>query len=408
MSDQVVESEEHSAFRAEAIEWLSANGSLRTGPDDWSTQRHHTTQEGLAAYAAKCRDWQRKVWDGGWAAISVEEQYGGGGGTSTQARIFNEEMVKYDVTSGFLSATIAMLATALRVHGTEEQKRHYLPRLYAADDQWCQLFSEPGAGSDLAGLGCRAVRDGDEFVINGQKVWNSMAHMSDWGFLIVRTNPDVPKHQGVTFLLVDMKTDGIDARPLVQAHGAAHFCEVFFNDVRVPVSNVVGEIDKGWGVTRTVLAAESQFIGGGGADNEAARLISLAQSLGKNTDPILRQKLAAFYGRQQINRWMATSMMGAVRAGKKPPFSGALLKLFIVEQRKRNGDLYMDLLGPAGIADVHRESEHGQVTLIGQFGVSIGGGTTEVGKNNVGEGDLGLPREPRNDKDVPWKDVPKG
>ena len=408
MSDQAVEADELAEFRSEVRAWLDANAELRTGPDDWSTQRHHTDQDNLAAYAAKCQAWQRKVYEGGYAAIAVPTEYGGRGGTSAEARVFNEELARYDATSGFLSATIAMLSAALRAHGTEEQKQYYLPRLYSAEDQWCQLFSEPGAGSDLAGLGCRAVRDGDEFVINGQKVWNSMAHMSDWGFLIVRTNPDVPKHQGVTFLLVDMKTPGIEARPLVQAHGAAHFCEVFFEDVRVPVANVVGEIDKGWSVTRTVLAAESQFIGGGGADDEAARLIRLAKSLGKNTDPVLRQKLADFHGRQLINKWMATTMMTAVRSGKRPPFSGALLKLFIVEQRKRNGDLYMDLLGPAGLADVHEESEHGQVTLIGQFGVSIGGGTTEVGKNNVGEGDLGLPREPRNDKDIPYKDVPKG
>ena len=171
-----------------------------------------------------------------------------------------------------------MLGPTLMAFGTDEQKRELVPRLLSGEDAWCQLFSEPGAGSDLAGLGCRAVRDGDEFVVTGQKVWNSAAQWCDHGMLLARTNPDVPKHHGITFLLVDMDGPGIEVRPLIQATGAAHFNEVFFEDVRVPVANVLGEIDGGWGAARTVMANESAMIGGSGSSTFTTLLL-LAQAV---------------------------------------------------------------------------------------------------------------------------------
>ncbi len=401
------ESAEDAAFRAEARAWLEANAELRTGKDDWSLQRHHTDPEALRAYFERCRDWQRTMFEGGYAGISWAQEYGGRGGTSQQARIFKEEMAAFDVTAGFIDSTITMLGAALRFHGSEEQKRHYLPRLLSGEDAWCQLFSEPGAGSDLAGLAARAVRDGDEFVINGQKVWNSMAQAADWGFMVVRTDPDVVKHAGLTFILVDMTSPGIEVRPLVQAHGASHFNEVFFSDVRVPAANVVGEVDDGWAPTRTVMAAESQFIGGGTGDDIAQNLIDIARRVGSDGDPVARQELVDTWVRQKISGWMATTMMLAVRRGEQPPFSGALLKLFMAENRRRSGDLAVRLLGPAATVDVDPDADWAQLQLINRFSISIGGGTTEVGRNNVGERDLGLPRDIRVDRGIPWSEIPR-
>ena len=177
-------------------------------------------------------------------------------------RIEREISRDYEENTGFPGATTAMLAPALLRHASEEQKLEYLPKLLSAELTFCQLFSEPGSGSDLASLGTRALRDGDEFIVTGQKVWNSAAQLCDWGFLLVRTDPDAPKHRGITFVLVDMSTPGIEVRPLVQINGSAHFNEVFLDEVRIPVANVIGEINEGWTVARTVLANEAAFIGG--------------------------------------------------------------------------------------------------------------------------------------------------
>ncbi|MDH3706217.1 MAG: acyl-CoA dehydrogenase family protein, partial [Acidimicrobiia bacterium] len=371
MSDAPIESAELAAFRAEARAWLDAHAERRTGVDDWSTQRHHVDQAAMRHYFERCRAWQRTLFDGGWAGISWPAEYGGRSGTSEQARVFKEEMAAFDVTSGFLDATITMLGAALRFCGREEQKRHFLPRLLSAEDTWCQLFSEPGAGSDLAGLAARAVRDGDHFVVTGQKVWNSMAQFADWGFLIVRTNPDVPKHQGITFLLVDMASSGVEVRPLVQANGAGHFNEVFLEEVRVPVANVVGEIDGGWAPTRVVMMAESQFIGGGGGEPATPRLVALARRRGVDADPRIRQELARCHTREQLLRLMSDAMMSAVRRGEDPPVSGAVLKLFTAETRVAIGNLATGLLGPAATADTDPDSEWAQLALINRFSVSI-------------------------------------
>ncbi|NNE75210.1 MAG: dehydrogenase [Acidimicrobiales bacterium] len=402
------ESPEDAEYRLNARAWLEAHAERKTGVDDWSTQRHHTDPDALRAYFERCRAWQRTLYDGGYAGISWPVEHGGQGGTSTQSRIFAEEVAAFDVTSGFLSSTIMMIGTALRFHGTPEQQARFLPPLLSGEEAWCQLFSEPGSGSDLAGLACKAVRDGDEFILNGQKVWNSMAQCAEWGFIIARTNPDVPKHAGITFLLVDMRSPGIEVRPLVQANGAQHFNEVFLSDVRVPVEHVVGEIDGGWSPTRTVMAAESQFIGGTTDRSAAEKLAEVATRLGRNHDPLVRQRLATLHTRERVISWMSTTMMNAVRRGEKPSVSGGVLKLFMAENRVRIGETATMLLGPAATADTDPDSEWAQLELINRFSVSIGGGTNEVQRNNVGERDLGLPRDIRVDKDVAWKDVPRG
>ena len=299
-----------------------------------------------------------------------------------------------------------MLGPTLLRHGTEEQKQHYLPRLLSGEYAFCQLFSEPGSGSDLAGLAARGVLDGDEFIVNGQKVWNSSAQFCDWGFLLIRTDPDVPKHQGITFILIDMSSPGVEVRPLVQANGSSHFNEVFLEDVRIPAANVLGEVNGGWAPARTVMANESAFIGRGGADT-AARLIDLAHHHGRVDDPVIRQGLAEIHTRQRVQQWMGEQIQAAVRKGEAPPIDGALIKLYAAISKVKSGNLAMEIAGASATVSDDAPARWAQSELINRYGISIGGGTNEVQRNNLSERALGLPREPRVDKDVAWRDIPR-
>jgi alkylation response protein AidB-like acyl-CoA dehydrogenase len=228
--------------------------------------------------------------------------------------------------------------------------------------------------------------------------------------LLVRTNPDVPKHKGITFLLVDMDSQGIEVRPLVQPTGAQHFNEVFLQEVRVPVANVLGEIDHGWPVARTVMSNESAFIGSGTARGSShQRLRALAERFGRSDDPVIRQALALTYTRERVLGFMGERIMAAVRRREVPPVDPSILKLYVAENAVHNGNLAMQLAGVAGVAgaDDDEIARWVQATLLNRFGISIGGGTNEVQRNNLAERALGLPREPRNDHELPWQDVPR-
>lgn len=353
------------------------------------------------------RAWQRKLHEHGWAGLAWPSRYGGAAGEPWQARVFQEVAADYEESSGFIGSTIAMLGPTLLRHGDEDQKRWFLPRLLSAEVTFCQLFSEPGAGSDLAGLGTRAVRDGEEFVVTGQKVWNSQAQFSDWGFMLVRTDPAVPKHQGITFLLVEMSTPGVEVRPLVQMNGAAHFNEVFFSEARVPVSGVVGEVDGGWAPARTVLLNESAFIGGGRGPGPMRSLVELARRNGRLDDALVRQGLADLWARQRMQAWMGESIQAAVRAREAPRADPGILKLFASESKRRSGEIAVAVGGLAVLADCDDASRWARHELMGRFTLSIGGGTSEVIRNNVAERALGLPREPSADRGVSWRDIPR-
>ena len=287
---EIGDSPEEAAFRAEAYDWLASNAELRT--DNRTGPRStHGDQASLLAELERARAWQRTLYDGGWAGITLPEEYGGRGGTGLQQVIFNEEMAKFDVSLGGLTVALAMVVPTLIAHGTDEQKDRHIDRILRGEELWCQLYSEPGAGSDLASLGTRAVLDGDEYVVNGQKVWNSFAQLADYGILLARTDPDQPKNRGITYFIVDMATEGIEARPLRQITGIAHFNEVFLADARVPATNVVGEVGEGWRVAQTTLANERAMIGGGGAGNLIADIIELARRYRRDQDPQVRQCL---------------------------------------------------------------------------------------------------------------------
>jgi alkylation response protein AidB-like acyl-CoA dehydrogenase len=391
---------EQAKFRAEVRAFLAANAKPKADTGPWALNLVTTEEQGRHEFE-EGRTWQRTRYQHGMAGFTYPKEYGGQSGEPWQERIYQEESFAYGSSSGFVAATIAMLGPALMGFGTEEQKRTLLPRLLSGDDAWCQLFSEPGAGSDLASLACRAVRDGDEFVINGQKVWNSAAQVCDYGFLLVRTNPDVPKHRGIPFLLVDMRSPGIEVRPLVQATGSAHFNEVFLSDVRVPVTNVLGEIDGGWAVARTVLSNESALIGGGG-NRAFANLLLLAQTFERTDDPIVRQGLADAYAREQMLRLLGDRILTAVRRREKPPIDPSILKLYATYSKIRSGDLAAEIAGAHAMLASDDISRWVGVEVIGRYGISIGGGTTEVQLNNLAERSLGLPKEPSDHRDKPW------
>ena len=397
---------EQAAFRARVRTWHDRHATPRSYDDLWRVPLYVDVDRAEESFE-NGRAWQRKLFEHGWAGLTWPRAYGGGGGEPWQARIFSEVAAGYEEWPGFIGATIAMLGPTLLRHGSEEQKRRFVPGLLSGELAFCQLFSEPSAGSDLAGLAMRAERDGDEFVVNGQKVWNSQAQFCDWGFLLVRTAPDAPKHRGITFLVVEMATPGIDARPLVQMNGSAHFNEVFFDDVRVPVAHVVGDINGGWGPARTVLLNESAFIGDRKGTSVMAPLSELARRHGRVHDALVRQRLADAWAREQMQRWMGGTIQNAVRRGEPPPIDPGIMKLFAAESKRRTGELASTLGGLAVLADWDETARWARHELMGRYAVSIGGGTNEVMRNNVAERALGLPREPSVDRDVPWRDIPR-
>ena len=292
-------------FVARARTWLHDHASLRAGEGDWSNGPRGEGADAEREFFDRCRQWQRTMHDGGWAGISWPVRFGGRGGTYWQQILFDQELARFDATAGFLASTIGMVGALLMQHGLDEQRQQFLPRLLRGDDAWCQLFSEPNAGSDLANVATRAEFDGDVFVVNGQKVWTSNAHLCDWGISLARTDADVGKHRGLTMFIVDMRSAGIDARPLRQITGHSHFNEVFLTDVRVPPAQVVGAAGGGWAAARTVLSSEATMIGTTTTSGDASALCELARELGRAVDPVTRQRLVDVWAEERLLGWMS-------------------------------------------------------------------------------------------------------
>ncbi len=398
--------ESRDSFLSRVRDWYERHATPRRDDDLWSVPAYVDAAR-ARDYFEGCRRWQATLFEHGLTGLSWLRAYGGVGAPAWQARIHAEIASGYEESPGFLGATIAMLGPTLLRHGSEDQKRHFLPRLLSGEYAFCQLFSEPGAGSDLASLAMRAEQDGDAFVLTGQKVWNSQAQFCNWGFALVRTDPDAPKHHGITFLLVDMSTRGIEARPLVQMNGAAHFNEVFFDAVRVPAANVVGEVNRGWAPARTVLLNESAFIGDGTRRGALESLTELARLNGRSDDDLIRHRLADIWAREHVGQWMGTTIQRAVRRGERPPIDPALMKLFAAESKRRSSQLAAEIGAMSVVADLGAPSRWARHELMSRFAVSIGGGTNEVMRNNLSERALGLPREPRLPRETPWRDIPR-
>jgi alkylation response protein AidB-like acyl-CoA dehydrogenase len=410
--DAEAQSPELEAFRAEAVAWLEANATRRTRDVNEFKRRMSATaqsQEGELEHVQRCKAWQRKLYDAGYAGINVATEYGGQGRSSLEARVFQQEMARYEIDTGVFSVGLAMVVPTILTHGTEEQKLRHVPALLKGEAVWCQLFSEPGAGSDLAGLTTKAVRDGDEWVVDGQKVWNSFAHVADWGILLARTDFDVPKHRGITYFLVDMTTPGVEARPLRQITGVAHFNETFLDGVRIPHDCVLGEVNAGWGVAQTTLMAERMLIGGGGMGLGFRDYLALAQHYARTSDPLVRQRLAEAYTRFEILKWLGERARAAAKAGKATGPESSVAKLAISDHVAKNGDLVLALEGAEAMLYSEDAFEHGfwQQMFLGQWGIRIGGGTEQVQRNILGERVLGLPSEARPDKTDAFRDVAK-
>jgi alkylation response protein AidB-like acyl-CoA dehydrogenase len=396
------------AIRAEARAWLESVAQRRgDGDGAWRAFRAKTDEDDAAQLEA-ARTWQRTKYEAEWAAPHWPVEYGGQGRTAVEAGVVSEEERQFDVHANFFMVGIDMAGPTLMAHGTEEQKKRFLEPMLRGDESWCQLFSEPGSGSDLASLSTRAVRDGDEWVLSGQKVWTSSAHTADWGMCLARTDTAVAKHAGITYFLVDMHAPGVDVRPLRQIDGAIHFNEVFLDEVRVPHDQVVGEVGDGWRVATTTLTAERTAIGGGGQTG-ARELIDLARRFGRHLDPEIRQQLARLHTRQQIQRWLVYRVRTAAAKGMPPGPEAMIIKLVNSHQVEHVGEVIMSILGPTATL-WHEDAPDGGFwndVFLFQWSSRIGGGTEQIQRNIIGERALGLPREPDPMKGVPWEDLPK-
>ena len=396
-------------FRMAARAFLKEHAPPRPPGVSSSPLGKEMSAETEAAHVQECRDWQATLAANGWSGITWPSEYGGRGGTVGQARIFAQEESHFLVSAGAFMVSIGMVGPTIIQHGTEDQKKFFLPKMLNGEHIWCQLFSEPGAGSDLAGLTTRAERDGDEFVVNGQKVWTSGAHFSDWGMMLVRTNWDVPKHQGITWIAVDMRSPGIEVRPLRQITGFAHFNEVFLTDVRIPASNVLGDVDNGWRIAQTTLGNERQMIGGGGSGVSFKAIAALAKAAGRTKDPLVPRELARSYTRFEILSWIGQRAKARAQAGLAPGPEMSLMKLAASQRVALDGDLGLMIEGADGMLAGTDAPDDGtfQQLFLNQWSIRIGGGTEQIQRNVIGERVLGLPGEPRPDKTEPFRTLPR-
>ena len=399
---------EESAVRAEARSWLESVAKRRgEGDGSWRAFRARTDDED-ATQLARAKVWQATKCDAGWAAIHWPREYGGQGRSGIEAGVFSEEESRFDTTGNMFMIGIDMVGPTLIAHGTPDQKTRFLPPMLRGDEVWCQLFSEPGSGSDLASLSTRAERDGDEWVIHGQKVWTSSAHTADFGICLARTDPAAPKHAGISYFLVDMHSPGVTVRPLRQIDGAIHFNEVFLDGVRVPADRLVGEVHDGWRVATTTLTAERTAIGSGGRVG-TREITELARMLGRTEDPVLRQEIAHVHAREMAQRWTVYRVRTAAANGRVPGPEAMVLKLLNSHQVEHVGSLVMSLLGSQGMLWHTDAPDDGfwQDVFLMQWSSRIGGGTEDIQRNIIGERVLGLPREPDPLKGRPWRDLPK-
>jgi len=400
-----------------AHEWLEEHV-----PASW---REAATTGGVAAIrSVRSRDdyeaWYPVFGRSGMVAPTWPAEYGGLGLGREAARRIEEVLSPYHL--GRLNPLgLNLCAPALFAHGTERQRRRYLPPIVRNEERWCQLFSEPGAGSDLASLATRAVRDGDDWIVTGQKVWTTWAHVSDWAVLLARTDPERPKRKGITYFLVHLHQPGVDIRPLRHLTGAIDFNEVFLDGARVPDDQRVGDVNDGWRVAGATLSSERQMVAGagsGGVDRIGGsgieHAISLAAGRHRTPEPTIRQRIAGLYGEERIRQLTNERVRAGLSTGRAPGAESSVGKVHSGDLNQRLQLLATDLLGTDALAwdpDHHRSFDeslpreiHG---MLRSRANTIEGGTSEVNKNIVGERVLGLPREPDEWQGRPWNEVPR-
>jgi alkylation response protein AidB-like acyl-CoA dehydrogenase len=396
---------EAETFRTEIRAWLDANL-----PDNFQELRGEERKQFNEA-------WVRKLFEGGWICASWPKEYGGKGLTTMQQVVLAEEFARAGapMRADFFGDTL--VGPTILQWGTEEQKQEFLPKILKGEISWCQGFSEPDAGSDLAGLNCRAELDGEEWVVNGQKVWTTQAQYADYVFLLARTDPEAPKHAGISYLLVPMKQPGVEVRPIEQVDGSAEFNEVFFNEARCPKENVVGGVNNGWKVAMTTLGFErgtSATTSHRRFQKELDEIVESARKNGKAADPLTRQRLAKAWSKVKIMEVNGLRSLSDVLHGTKQAAAlGALNKMYWSEYHKETLELAIDILGLEGQVLTGKSDEEFvpgvgrrrgrsgypvspmQASFFFSRSETIWGGTAEIQRNIVGERVLGLPKEPK-------------
>jgi alkylation response protein AidB-like acyl-CoA dehydrogenase len=389
-------------FRVKARAWLAENAPRFEGYDPADT--------------ATGRAFRMALWDAGLLGLTLDPAYGGQGLTPEHQKAFSEEANRYQLPPMGEAVTTGICAPTLLDFGTEEQKKRHLARMIRGEEVWTQLLSEPGAGSDLAGLQTRAVPDGDEYLINGQKVWTSGAQQSNYALCVARTNPDVPKHQGLSMFIVDLKAPGVTIRPLRQMTGDAHFNEVFLDEVRVHTGALVGRQDDGWRALTAMLTHERLALGAGTgaggsgqgwANPSSTRHIETARKRGLSADPGIRQELAKLYVAEKVLAYMGQKMRDEIAAGIPVGSKGSVAKLATALLARQSANLGMMISGASSQAWEPGDPEGPVLAADLCFAPmrAIAGGTSEIQRNTIGERVLGLPKEPQTDRDIPFRDI---
>ena len=391
---------------------------IRTEIRGWLEKNVPTKEElrGLD-YIKQAKLWQKRKFDAGWACIRWPKEYGGRGGTVIEQVIWGQEESKFDVPQNIFTIGQGMAAPTLMAWATEEQKREHLPPMASGEVVWCQLFSEPAGGSDLAALRTRAERKGDDWLINGQKIWTSGAHYSDFGILVTRSDPTVPKHKGLTYFFLAMKSKGVDIKPIKQISGGANFNEVYFQDVRIPDAQRLGAVGQGWQVSLTTLMNERATIASGGGGGFGVKsVLELARKVKLGDKPAIadsgvRAKLADWYCQESGLRFTNYRSMSALSRGDLPGPENSIGKYVSAAKGQDMASFCMDLIGMTGtVADskLGPDAARAVMAFMGAPGGRIAGGTDEIMLNILAERVLGLPGDVRVDKGVPFNEVPTG
>lgn len=388
------------AFRKEVRDWLREN--MKELPEWWDRPDIAGPEIDSEEYRQFSLWWHRKLYDAGFVGLAWPKEYGGRGATIMEQVVFHEEMAKHRAPGPTNGHALGWCGPAILAAGTEEQKKRFIPKMLNAEEIWCTLYSEPEAGSDMANVQTRAVEDGDDFVVNGQKVWTSGGHYADWAVLLARTDPDAPKHRALSYLIVNMHSPGITLRPLVQITGHADFNETFFDDVRIPKHQILGEKNRGWYVAMGALEFERSGIGTSiGREHTIKDLIKIAketkrddQSICKN--PVIRQKLAQFYIEANVLKYLGLRALTRQLRGQSPGTEAVVGHVFGVEFGQRLQDFAMQLQGP--YSRLMRGSKYAieqgkwQYSFLQSRGMSIATGTSEIQRNVIAQRGLGLPR----------------
>ena len=400
-------------FRALARKWIEANRPDDLMRDLAAADEIKDRDQRTAALVKAAKAWQKKKADAGFACLTWPKEYGGRAATPIQRVIWDQEEGKYGALSGPFAIGQGMCGPTVMAYASEDQKRRYLPPLASGEEVWCQLFSEPAGGSDLAGLRTKAERDGDDWIINGQKIWTTGAHFSDYGILITRTDPTLPKHKGLTMFFLDMRSPGVEVRPIKQASGHSGFNEVYFTNVRIPDAQRLGKVNDGWNVSLTTLMNERFSIGARLATGvpeffDFASSVKMADGTLAIDDKAVRQNLATWAARANGLKYTSYRAISALSRGERPGPENSIGKLVAAPMTQDIAMYALELQGQMGAVMRDDASPAGKLyqMLYHAIGMRIAGGTDEVMRNIIAERVLGLPGDIRVDKDLPFNQVP--